>query len=113
MMKAFVDKETCVGCGLCAGTAPDVFRMNDEDKAEAYAATVSVTAGGTLTGGTELDLVRVKVADNSNFINSVKGSDDLPRGISPGTYYYRFTNLGTDVVTGVFRLSWEDRPIGG
>lgn len=37
MMKAFVDKETCVGCGLCAGTAPDVFRMNDEDKAEAYA----------------------------------------------------------------------------
>ena len=28
-----------MGCGLCAGTAPDVFRMNDNGTAEAYADT--------------------------------------------------------------------------
>ncbi|HUM85570.1 MAG TPA: ferredoxin [Lachnospiraceae bacterium] len=36
-MKAKVDQEMCIGCGLCTGTAPEVFRMNEDDKAEAYA----------------------------------------------------------------------------
>ncbi len=36
-MKAIVDKDTCIGCGLCCGICPEVFRMDDEDKAEANA----------------------------------------------------------------------------
>ena len=36
-MKAFVDQSGCIGCGLCTDTCPDVFRMNDEGLAEAYA----------------------------------------------------------------------------
>lgn len=32
-MKATVDQETCIGCGLCAETCPEVFRMED-DKAK-------------------------------------------------------------------------------
>ncbi len=32
-MKATVDEETCIGCGLCAETCPEVFEMND-DKAQ-------------------------------------------------------------------------------
>ena len=32
-MKAVVDQEECIGCGLCADTSPDVFKMNDADKA--------------------------------------------------------------------------------
>ena len=35
MAKYFVIQEECIGCGLCATIAPDVFRMNEE-KAEAY-----------------------------------------------------------------------------
>lgn len=27
-MKVSVDKEVCVGCGLCAGTCPDVYEMD-------------------------------------------------------------------------------------
>ena len=38
-MRAFVDQSVCMGCGLCTGTAPDVFRMNDNGTAEAYADT--------------------------------------------------------------------------
>lgn len=33
LMKAFVDKETCIGCGLCASITPDVFEMEDDGKA--------------------------------------------------------------------------------
>jgi ferredoxin len=35
MMKTFVDKDTCIGCGLCESICPRVFRMNDEGLAEA------------------------------------------------------------------------------
>lgn len=37
-MKAMVDPDTCIGCGLCCGLCDAVFRMNDEGKAEAYQA---------------------------------------------------------------------------
>lgn len=38
-MRAYVDQDTCIGCGLCAATAPDVFEMNADGKAEAFADT--------------------------------------------------------------------------
>lgn len=41
-MRAFVDQGACIGCGLCTGTAPDVFRMNDNGRAEAYADTTDM-----------------------------------------------------------------------
>ena len=36
-MKAFVDREGCIGCTLCAQACPGVFRMDTDGKAEAYA----------------------------------------------------------------------------
>lgn len=36
-MKAAVDKSCCIGCGLCVSTCPEVFRMDDDGLAEAYA----------------------------------------------------------------------------
>ena len=35
-MNAFVDQDTCIGCGLCCGICDTVFRMNDDGKAEAF-----------------------------------------------------------------------------
>jgi ferredoxin len=33
-MKAIVDQDACIGCGLCPDICPEVFEMNDDDKAE-------------------------------------------------------------------------------
>lgn len=40
-MKAFVDEDTCIGCGLCESVCPEVFKMNDDGKSEAYVDEVS------------------------------------------------------------------------
>ena len=35
-MNVTVDQTECVGCGACAEIAPEVFRMNDDEKSEVY-----------------------------------------------------------------------------
>ncbi|MHB8131200.1 MAG: ferredoxin [Mobilitalea sp.] len=35
-MKALIERNGCIGCGLCADTCPTVFRMDDEGLAEVY-----------------------------------------------------------------------------
>lgn len=34
-VKAYVDQDVCIGCGLCTGIAPEVFDMNADGKAQA------------------------------------------------------------------------------
>ena len=36
-MKATIERSGCIGCGMCAETCPEVFRMADDDLAEVYA----------------------------------------------------------------------------
>jgi len=35
-MKAWIDRDGCISCGLCASTCPEVFRMADDGLAEVY-----------------------------------------------------------------------------
>ena len=35
-MKAHVDKDICIGCGLCPSICSDVFEMDDDGKAIAF-----------------------------------------------------------------------------
>lgn len=32
-MKATVDRDTCIGCGICESLCPDVFKLDEEFKA--------------------------------------------------------------------------------
>ena len=34
-MKAIVDKDRCIGCGLCPAVCPEIFQMEDDGKAVA------------------------------------------------------------------------------
>ena len=38
-MRACIDQNLCIGCGLCVSAAPDVFEMNPDGKAIAFADT--------------------------------------------------------------------------
>lgn len=72
-----------------------------------YTPLVVLTAGGTHTGGTALDLLWAKTADNSNFASSVGLNPGDERGIGPGTYYFRLNAIVAS--TGVFKARWEER----
>ncbi|MBO5640658.1 MAG: ferredoxin [Oscillospiraceae bacterium] len=40
-MKAFVNQDLCIGCGMCTVACPDVFELNGDGKAEAFAETTA------------------------------------------------------------------------
>ncbi len=35
-MDVIIDRDGCIGCGMCAATCPDVFRLADDGFAEVY-----------------------------------------------------------------------------
>lgn len=35
-MKAHIDKDGCISCGVCPSVCPEVFRMAEDDLAEVY-----------------------------------------------------------------------------
>lgn len=51
-MKAKVDADLCIGCGLCVSTCPEVFKM-EEDKAVVIGASVPKGAEETCKKATE------------------------------------------------------------
>lgn len=119
----FVRLSTAVG-GTEGGTFSEtlpVFGANnmsagpDHRKARngsVYASQVTLTAGGTHTGGTELDVVRLKCAGATGQAASVGNMPDSERGVGANTYYFRLQNLGTSAALGTIKTRWEERPAG-
>jgi ferredoxin len=48
-MKATIDRSGCIGCGLCAETCPEVFRMAEDGLAEAHQEDVPAEAQDSAT----------------------------------------------------------------
>ena len=40
-MKASIDRDGCISCGLCEQTCPEVFRIAEDDLAEVYSEVMS------------------------------------------------------------------------
>ncbi len=82
------------------------------NRAQIYTTPVVLTAGGTLSGGTDLDVSRIKTGLNqgnqsSHSVGAVVGDE---RGVGANTYYFVFSASPGDPVVGLFKIRWEDRP---
>lgn len=102
--------ETMIGGteGGVFGEVLPVFSTNNmsEKPQPPYVHQVILTAGGTHTGGTMLDVFRAKTSGNSNFASSVGSNAGAERGVGANTYYFRLTLTGA---IGVLKTRWEER----
>lgn len=79
-----------------------------------YDAQCRIGFGGNFTGGTEVDLLKLRASAANNTANNV-GGDFSERGLPAGTYYGRFSTLTggvtvNDAAQMVYLLLWEERP---
>jgi len=105
---------TAITGGTEGGTFSEVLPVIGKNRLTArptpyYTAQNSLTAGGTITGGTIVEVVRVVTANATAQQQTVGGSQDSARGLPAGTYYLKIENIGTGSVTGVYSLAWEER----
>lgn len=87
-----------------------VFKTNTMSTASNYAPQVTMSTGGTHTGGTVVDVLTAISGDKSQKSTAATASEDLPVGFSAGTYYIRITNTDGATAAGIFRARWEERP---
>lgn len=107
--------ETMVG-GTAGGTFSEtlpIFNQNNmasEGPFPIPTAQAVLTAGGTHTGGTRLDVFRLKVATATGQSSNIDSAQGTQRGVSPNTYHIRVVNFGSGNLEGVLHANWEERP---
>lgn len=75
-----------------------------------YAAQATIANGGTITGGTVVEVVRVVAAGATAQQSTVGGQTADERGLAAGAYYLKIENISNGTATGVYSLFWEERP---
>lgn len=97
--------------GVFSETLPVIGKNNmSERPLPLYAPQVVITAGGTITGATALDVHRAVAATataQQSTVGNVVGDE---RGIAANTYHVSYENLGVGVATGTLWFIWEERP---
>lgn len=66
---------------------------------------ITMTANGTHTGGTVVDLLYADVGKGVD----ASATEEYPQGFAAGTFYIRITNLSNQTTNGIFRARWEER----
>lgn len=79
-----------------------------------YAAQCTLETGGNFTGGTEVDVLKVRTSSANNTASNV-GDQWSERGLPAGTYYGRLQTLAgglavNDPAQLIYALTWEERP---
>ena len=80
-----------------------------------YTAQAVLATGGNFTGGTEVDLIKVRAAAANNGAQNV-GAESSERGLPAGVYHGRFQTLiggvtVNDAAQLLYSLLWEERPV--
>lgn len=91
-------------------TALPVIPANSMTTASGYAAQVTMQTGGTHTGGTVYDLLKLYSGANVNKAVASTATENLPQGFPAGTYYITLQNTDGATAAGIFRARWEERP---
>jgi hypothetical protein len=92
------------------GTILPVLRKSTMTDTPVILAQNSLSSGGTHSGGSDIDVIRLVVAGATAQQSSVGSKPYDQRGVGPGTYYWRLENIGNAAATGVFSCWWEERP---
>lgn len=75
-----------------------------------YTARATVSADGIVTGGSIGQIYRIVTTGSTAMQSSIGQAAASERGIPAGTYYIRLQNLSNGTTTGVYNLTWEERP---
>ena len=86
-----------------------VMKTNTMSTSSAYESQVTLTTGGTHTGGTLLDTFKSISGANANKSVSQGVIDTSPVGFSAGTYYIKLINTDGATADGILKLRWEER----
>lgn len=78
-----------------------------------YAPAVTIETGGNFSGGTRVDMMRIRTSSANNSANNVGGAF-TERGLPAGTYYGRLATLTggltvNDAAQYIYQLVWEER----
>lgn len=73
-----------------------------------YTVQSTLATGGTITGGTVVDLARVIASNATAQQTSIGGGTSQPRALPAGTYHQRLENISNQTATGVYYIDWEE-----
>lgn len=91
-------------------TSLPILKSNSMSTQSGYIPQVTMTTGGTHTGGTIVDMLELVAGTPAVQAVALSVSEDLPLGFPAGTYYIRLINTDGATATGIFRARWEERP---
>lgn len=63
-MTAHVDREGCIGCGLCCEICPQVFRLADDNLATAYAPVLAANAASAREAEHSCPVAVIQIAES-------------------------------------------------
>lgn len=87
-----------------------ILKTNQMSTASNYTPQVTMTTGGTHTGGTVLNVIQLLAGTPANQATEQAATNELPLGFPAGTYYIRLVNTDGGNAQGIFRARWEERP---
>lgn len=86
-------------------TSLPIFNCNTMSVTPSVTTGITMTANGTHTGGTVVDLLYADTGKTA----AASATEAYPQGFPAGTFYIRLTNQDNQTTTGVFRARWEER----